>query len=752
MKHLAPLIFFISLLAAPLLTAHPGLNHAHLHTQTQPPPVVPVPASALQTEASLERAIEGVIQDLQLRLPQATQKSFTQPLMLKAVAVNAEGGRHVVTMDFNHALLAFGLGSAAFENVVHALHQAADAALAGRFEQVAYEIRIDGVALNHYYAFERAMIEAADGAAGDVRRSQKDSVATKSVANRRIAVSPGHGWTNYNGGWNLQRSYYFSIVEDFANAEFGILLNDILKTRGALTRPTREMDKSAPNGESGRPRWQDSARNHVKFLGLPESIWNSAATDDYDDDIRVRPLYANWADANGNRAEILVSLHNNGGGGTGTETWYDTANGYQVESKRLADTVHNKVIAAIRSQYNANWPDRRVKGSAGGYGENRIATRPAIIVEIAFMDTRSPDNDAIQDARFRGIVATAIADGVAEFFANQPDNGPPSVPGNVAANAMSQSQIDLSWSASTDDVGVTAYRVLRNGVEVTQTSRLTFTDTNLTPATSYDYTVAARDAAGNWSAPSPVVAKATTAATPYLGLWWNPDESGWGMSVTQHRTTLFVAIFTYEVGGVPTWYVMSDCPLQNTGCTGSLYRVTGGVRPTASWSGAGLNVQNVGNGTLSFADGNNGSFRFTINGVSGTKTISRQIFAVNVAPMTVDFTDLWWNASESGWGISLTHQAGIIFATWFSYDANGAPVWYVASGCALGGTGISATCTGDLYRVDGGSALTAPWAGQGRTVARVGDVSIAFSDASNAVLRYTIDGVTATRNITRQAF
>jgi N-acetylmuramoyl-L-alanine amidase len=51
-----------------------------------------------------------------------------------------------------------------------------------------------------------------------------------------------------------------------------------------------------------------------------------------------------------------------------------------------------------------------------------LATRPAIIVEIAYMDTATPDNDALHDDAFKRIVAEAIADGIREW-ASAADDG-----------------------------------------------------------------------------------------------------------------------------------------------------------------------------------------------------------------------------------------------------------------------------------------------------------------------------------------
>jgi sugar lactone lactonase YvrE len=235
---------------------------------------------------------------------------------------------------------------------------------------------------------------------------------------------------------------------------------------------------------------------------------------------------------------------------------------------------------------------------------------------------------------------------------------------------------------------------------------------------------------------------------PYMGLWWNPAESGWGISVTQHNNILAAAIYTYEPGAQPVWYVIPNCPLAISGrCTGDAYKVTGGTQPGVPWDGTGKTVVKAGSGSLSFSDASHGVFDFTLNGLSGSKTIERQLFASGTAAQAVDYTDLWWNAAESGWGVSLTQDAGMLFAAWFTYDAGGIPVWYVASSCPLTGGG----CSGELYKVSGGNALTSPWAPK-LLVSRVGSVSFAFSDTGTAIMSYTLNGVAGSKAITRQPF
>src|SRR5438309_1859832 len=104
-----------------------------------------------------------------------------------------------------------------------------------------------------------------------------------------------------------------------------------------------------------------------------------------------------------------------------------------------------------------------------------------------------------------------------------PDTTPPIAPTALGATAASATQINLSWTASTDNVAVTGYRVERcQGAGCTTFAQIAtptvtiLNDTGLTASTSYSYRVRATDAAGNLSAYSSV-ASATTSSTP-LGL------------------------------------------------------------------------------------------------------------------------------------------------------------------------------------------------------------------------------------------
>jgi chitodextrinase len=120
-----------------------------------------------------------------------------------------------------------------------------------------------------------------------------------------------------------------------------------------------------------------------------------------------------------------------------------------------------------------------------------------------------------------------------------PDVVPPSAPGVLAANAVSGTQIDVSWGAATDNVGVTGYRLERCqgqgctafnklGTTITGTS---FSDTSLSVSTSYSYIVRAEDAAGNVGPYSNVAGATTLGTNPQLVAAYSFDE-GTGTTVT----------------------------------------------------------------------------------------------------------------------------------------------------------------------------------------------------------------------------
>ncbi len=97
------------------------------------------------------------------------------------------------------------------------------------------------------------------------------------------------------------------------------------------------------------------------------------------------------------------------------------------------------------------------------------------------------------------------------------DTVAPTAPTGLAAGSATSTTIPLTWSASTDNVGVTGYQVFRGTTQVATVTTRSYTDTGLAAATSYTYTVRAVDAAGNVSAASSAVTATTAGATGNAG-------------------------------------------------------------------------------------------------------------------------------------------------------------------------------------------------------------------------------------------
>jgi len=125
------------------------------------------------------------------------------------------------------------------------------------------------------------------------------------------------------------------------------------------------------------------------------------------------------------------------------------------------------------------------------------------------------------------------------------DTTPPSTPTALVATAVSSSQIDLSWTASTDNVAVTGYRIYRAMVFITTVATTNYSDIGLSPSTPYDYTVSAIDAALNESVHS-ATSTATTFATPTSGGSGTPSQ-------TNGPVIYNLAVVPSQNGAVITW-------------------------------------------------------------------------------------------------------------------------------------------------------------------------------------------------------
>ncbi len=132
-------------------------------------------------------------------------------------------------------------------------------------------------------------------------------------------------------------------------------------------------------------------------------------------------------------------------------------------------------------------------------------------------------------------------------------------------------------------------------------------------------------------------------------------------------------------------------------------------------------------------------------------SIAKAPFTVTpeAAPI-VNYTDLWWNPGESGWGVNLNHQGDTLFATWFTYDTDRGGLWLVMSDAQLQADGSFA---GAIYRTTGTplAQINAQPAANSPP-ATVGDGSFRFASAQRGTFSYSVNGITQQKPIERQVF
>ena len=222
-----------------------------------------------------------------------------------------------------------------------------------------------------------------------------------------------------------------------------------------------------------------------------------------------------------------------------------------------------------------------------------------------------------------------------------PDVTPPSAPSNLNASNTTQTSTDLSWNASTDNIGVTGYDVYQDGGFITNTSNTSYQVNGLTASTSYSFYVIARDAAGNSSTASNTV-NITTLDPP------DTESPTTPTNLIASNTTSFTTDLSW------------DASTDNVGVTGyDVYQDGGFIANVAgtSYPVTGLNSST----TYAFyviardAAGNSSSASNTVN-------VTTDVFIDTEAPSTPTgltasnttetTTDLSWNASIDNVGVT----------------------------------------------------------------------------------------------------
>ncbi|MCK4665032.1 MAG: fibronectin type III domain-containing protein [Bacteroidales bacterium] len=218
------------------------------------------------------------------------------------------------------------------------------------------------------------------------------------------------------------------------------------------------------------------------------------------------------------------------------------------------------------------------------------------------------------------------------------DTEPPTAPSNLSASNITQTTVDLTWNASTDNVGVTGYIIYKDGVSNGTSTSTSYTATGLSAVTSYTFTVKAKDAAGNISDVSNAVNITTI------------DEEA--PSAPSSLTASNITQTTVDL----TWNASTD----NIGVTG--YMVYKGAALIANTTNTNYSVSGLTAST---------SYTFTVKAKDAAGNISDASNTANVTTLNIPDTeaptapsnltasnitqntvDLSWNASSDNIGVT----------------------------------------------------------------------------------------------------
>jgi hypothetical protein len=263
------------------------------------------------------------------------------------------------------------------------------------------------------------------------------------------------------------------------------------------------------------------------------------------------------------------------------------------------------------------------------------------------------------------------------------------------------------------------------------------------------------------------------------GLWYQPNDPGWAVTVFDHSTAMSAALLTYDFEGNPTWFYAStlECFREgfsglNANCLGPMYRVTGPWFGESTFRNDQVRYEVVGDWEgwwsvpLFASVGPTLRRDFFLTYSIGNALI--RPFAdqpMKILPIDPDEplvyyntsqSGLWVTPTESGWGVGLFQQGMRLTATIMVHDRNRQPRWYVAH---MKTTTFLLPYEADPGRLFEGEVYETRGHFYGRVsvephqMRRVGNASVKFSPELDgpAALSYSIDGVRVSKTIRRIA-
>lgn len=335
----------------------------------------------------------------------------------------------------------------------------------------------------------------------------------------------------------------------------------------------------------------------------------------------------------------------------------------------------------------------------------------------------------------------------------RPDSIAPSTPGTPTPTVVSDTQINLAWSASTDNKGGTGgiqgYRVFRNGVFVGTSKTTTYEDKNLTASTEYAYSLQAFDGAGNLSSKTDESAKVTTQAPP-------PDTAApsvpSGVAAVETGATKIKVTWTASTDnkGVAKYIIRRDGAIIDSATTGTSFEDATAVAATnytytvAAKDAAG-NTSAQSSATAAAATGVPGAPGTpTVTGVSGGGVyVSWAAATDNTNGSGIATYDLWRNGQKITNTTGTSHiETGLNADTNYTYAVTANDKSGQTSAQSAGGTGATLNSNSDPITDD--TSVLGYSVSSGASVANTGASTLAQGLAINDGAATLAAGITVT--------
>ena len=323
----------------------------------------------------------------------------------------------------------------------------------------------------------------------------------------------------YNGVPTACETFTYGEVEDYtvnlggstADTQAPSVPTGLAASNVTQTTVDLNWNSSTDNvGVTGYDIYQ-GATNLGTVTGTSDTITGLTASTSYSFSVRARDAAGNVSGAS-NSVNVTTSA---------------PAGDTQAPTAPTSLAASNVTETTVDLDWNASTDNVGVTGYDVYQGASNLGTVTGTLAQITGLTASTAYSFSVRARDAAGNVSGASNTVNVTTSAPAGDTQAPSVPASLTASNVTQTTVDLSWNASTDNVGVTGYDVYRGATNLGTVTGTTYQATGLTASTSYSFSVRARDAAGNVSAASSSVNVTTLGTGGPTVLHQGFFESGW---------------------------------------------------------------------------------------------------------------------------------------------------------------------------------------------------------------------------------